>query len=190
MVNAVNTQAQASSTTARTERPDAEQLFKELDTGNKGYLTADDLQAAVVKISAEGAKRAEAASQTAPSAPSAQEVLAKLDGDGDGKVTQQEFKASEPKPPPANASGGGARGAAPAGGAGGGGAVSSASTNQTYEPADTDEDGKVSALEEQAYEAKLADEKAAAQAEKSGRAAGADAAVKAYAAVEQLGTAD
>jgi EF-hand domain pair/EF hand len=194
MVTPVNTQALASfvsggASSRSVERPDAEQAFKALDSGNKGYLTADDLQAAVVKISAEGARRADTAG---PSAPSAQEMLAQLDGDGDGKVTRQEFKA-DPKASPS----GGAQGASPAGGqppagaagAGGGSkaASSTSSSSETYEPADANEDGKVSAQEQQAYDAKLAAEKAASLAASSGRATEADAAVKAYEAVGQFG---
>lgn len=180
MITAVDAQALASTTNAdRARRPESEPLFKQLDSGNKGYLTVDDLQAAVVRISAQGARRADAA---APAAPGAQDILARLDGDGDGKVTRQEFKAAEPK---GAATGGG--GAAPAGAqAPAGGAA--ASSTQVDEPADTNEDGKVSALEQQAYEAKLAAEKAAA-ATASGRSSGAVAAVKAYEAVEQLGQA-
>jgi hypothetical protein len=214
MINAVNTQALASSLSAgRAERPDADQAFKALDSGNKGYLTADDLQAVVVKISAEGAKRADAgAGAAAPTAPSAQQVLARLDGDGDGKVTQQEFKAAQPKSPPSSGSAGSgvgstaSRGAPPAGGqapAGGGGgnagatSASSASSTKTYEPADTNEDGAISPLEQQAYDAKLTAEKAeqaaqeaqGAQKAGSGRSSEAGAAVKAYGSVEQLGTA-
>ena len=191
MITAVNTQALAASVSGgassrQAERPDAEQAIKALDSGDKGYLSADDLQAAVVKISAEGARRADAAGR---SAPSAQEMIAQLDGDGDGKVTQQEFKAAEPKAPPS----GGAQGAKPAGGqppagaAGAGGGSKTASSTETYEAADTNEDGKVSAQEQRAYDAKLAAEKAAAQAASSGRNVEADAAVKAYEAVEQLG---
>jgi EF-hand domain pair/EF hand len=195
MVTTINTQALASSVSSgassrRAERPDAEQAFKALDSGAKGYLTADDLQAAVVKISAEGARRADTAG---PAAPGAQEMFAQMDGDGDGKVTQQEFKAAEPKAPPS----GGAQGAKPAGGqppasaagagAGTKAASSTSSSSETYEPADTNEDGKVSAQEQQAYDARLAAEKAATQAAGSARTAEADAAVKAYEAVEQLG---
>lgn len=186
MITAVNAQALASSVSAGpAERPDAEQAFKALDSGNKGYLTVDDLQAAVVKISAEGAKRAEA---PAPAAPSAQQMLAKLDGNADGKVTQQEFKAAQPKAPPPTG------GQAPAGGAdrsAGGGAAATGSSTKAYEPADTNEDGKVSAQEQQAYDAKLAAEKVAQEAQKagSGRSSEADAAVKAYESVEQLGAA-
>ncbi len=106
MITAVNTSAASSSSSApQAAKPDAEQVFKSLDTGGKGYLTADDLQAAVVKISAEGARKADAAGQ---SAPSAEDMLAKMDSDGDGQVTLDEFKAAEPKaPPPGAAQGGG-----------------------------------------------------------------------------------
>jgi hypothetical protein len=193
MVTAINTQALANSvsgskSSAKTEKPDSEQIFKELDTGNKGYLTVDDLKAAVVKISAEGAKRADAAGKAAPSA---EEMLAKMDSDGDGKVTQQEFKAAEPKGPPAGASGAQsakpASGQAPAAGAGkSSSSDSTSSTAKTYEAADTNEDGKVSAKEQAAYDAKLAAEKAATQATSSGRTAEAEAAVKTYESVDQL----
>lgn len=174
-----------------------------LDPGNKSPSTAEDPQAVVVKISAEGAQRAEAVTQAVTqaatqAAPNAEDLPVRLDGGGSGQVSVQEFKASEPKAPPA----GGARaaapagGQAPAGGAAGGVAAASVSTtpssSQTYEPADTDEDGTVSPLEQQAYEVKLAAEKAAKAAEAAGseRTAEAAAAVKAYEAIEQLGAAD
>ncbi|WP_457351332.1 hypothetical protein [Roseateles sp. P5_D6] len=176
MVAAVNTQAPASPLTSGASAGRTEQPAKELDSGN--------LQDVVVKISTEGAKRAGTATQAAQAAPSAQGLPARPDDGGDVQVTAQQLQASAPKAPPADASGGGA---APAGGET---PAVSTSTSQTYEPADTDEDGTVSPMERQAYEAKLADEKAAAQAEKSARAAEADAAVRAYEAVEQLGGAE
>lgn len=173
MLAAILTHASDSSSSARSGRPDAEQVFKSLDSGDKGYLTVDDLQAAVVKISAAGAKRAEAAGK---SAPSAQKLFDRLDSDGDGKLTQQEFEAAVPK----GLRGGGpagAGGAKPAGGqAPAGGAGASPSTDGSSdikEPADTNEDGKVSAKEQAAYDAKLAAERAAA--------------VKAYESVGQIG---
>jgi len=87
-----------------------------------------------------------------------------------------------------------AQGARPAGGpppAGGGSQAASTTGGgaETYEPADANEDGKVSAQEQQAYDARLAAERAAAQGAGSRRTAEADAAVKAYEAVEQLGQA-
>jgi hypothetical protein len=196
MITAVNASSVSSaSSAAQADKPDAEQIFKTLDTGSKGYLTVDDLQAAVVKISAEGARQADA---TGKAAPSAEGMLAKMDGDGDGKVTLDEFKAAEPKgPAPGAAQGGGGAVANSQGGRGGqgqvvaaggqsGGAASSASaTTQAYEPADTNEDGQVSAKEQAAYDAKLAAQKADAQAGSS-RNAEADAAVRAYESVDQL----
>lgn len=179
MVAAVNTQAPASSLTGGASVDRTEQPAKELDSGSQ--------RAVVVNISVEGAKRAGTVTQAAQAAPSAQSLPARLDDGSDVQVTSQQLQASAPKAPPADASDGGAGGAAPAGSETP--AVSTSAT-PTYEPADTDEDGTVSPMERQAYEAKLADEKAAAQAEKTARAAEADAAVRAYEAVEQLGGAE
>ncbi|MDR7333271.1 EF-hand domain-containing protein [Roseateles asaccharophilus] len=193
-VNSNNTTSAAAAGTAlrQAERPDSERAFEALDSDGKGYLTVQDLQAVVVRISSAGAQRAEA--DDAPAAPSAEETLARLDGDGKGQVTRQEFEAAEPRPAPAQDAtrAGGASTAAPQAAPSGGGAAgapsatSASSINQTYEPADTDEDGQVSAREQQAYDARLAAEKAAAQTAGSSRNVEADAAVKAYAAIEQL----
>jgi hypothetical protein len=184
MVAAVNIQAPASPLTGGASVDRTEHPLKELDSSNQ--------QAVVVNISAEGAKRAGTATQAAQAAPSAQGLPARPDDGSDVQLTAQQLQASAPKAPPADASGGGAGGAAPAGGetpAVSTSASTSTSTTQTYEPADTDEDGTVSPMERQAYETKLADEKAATQAEQSARTAEAGAAVKAYEAVEQLGSA-
>lgn len=224
MIPTFNTQAQASSLfgtvhSGQTERPDAEKPPKALDGGSKADLAADAPQAAVVKISAEGARRAQAAqgADTASEAASgAQTALAKVGSDGDGRAIPQEFKAETPAASPADganaagtASGAGRpHGVAPAGGqplaaasgaaaggpaAGAPASASAGSSTRTYEPADVNEDGTVSPQEQTAYDVKLAAEKAAAKlaesAANSGRSAEAGAAVKAYAAVEQLGQA-
>lgn len=174
MVAAVNIQAPASPLTGGASVDRTEQPHRELDSGNQ--------QAVVVNISAEGAKRAGTATQADQGLP------VRLDDGSDVQVTAPQLQTSAPKAPPADASRGGAGGAAPAGGETTAISTStSTSTAQTYEPADTDEDGTVSPMERQAYETKLADEKAAAQAEQSARTAEAGAAVKAYEAVEQLG---
>lgn len=206
MISALNSTAAPSvNVSAKSAgRPDSEQLFKQLDTGSKGYLTADDLQAVVVKISAEGAKRADAAG----SAPSAEDLAKQLDTDGDNQVSLAEFKAAEPKQGAQGGAaqaqgaqaGGGARAAAPAGGgapaaggAGGGGAggassvsssgssSSTSSTSSTYEPADTNEDGKVSTEEQQAYDAKIAEQRAEASGQ--ARTKEADTAISTYESV-------
>ncbi|PZP30732.1 MAG: hypothetical protein DI603_14525 [Roseateles depolymerans] len=199
MISALNSTAAPSvNVSAKSAgRPDSEQLFKQLDTGSKGYLTADDLQAVVVKISAEGAKRADAAG----SAPSAEDLAKQLDTDGDNQVSLAEFKAAEPKqgaqggaaPAQGAQAGGGARaagGAPAAGGTGGGGASSvsssgssssTSSTSSTYEPADTNEDGKVSTEEQQAYDAKIAEQRAEASGQ--ARTKEADTAISTYESV-------
>ncbi|MGM9481750.1 hypothetical protein ACS5PN_11260 [Roseateles sp. NT4] len=158
------------------------------DTSGKSQPKVEDQQAAVVRISPEGARQAEAAAQAAPST---QQLQTQPDGDAGSQVTLQASKAPEPQ---AAATDGGnvsvARGAPPAGG---GGAASSAastsSTRQTYELADTNQDGQVSPMEETAYEARLAAEKQAKAEASAPRAAEAGAAVKAYEAVDQLGAA-
>ena len=94
MLAAILTHASDSSSSARAGRPDAAQVFKTLDSGDKGYLTVDDLRAAVVSISAEGARRAAAAGKPVPSA---ERLFARLDSDGDGHLTLQEFQAAVPR---------------------------------------------------------------------------------------------
>lgn len=59
----------------------AENLFAKLDTGGKGYIEKADLQTAFQSVST-------------PNGASADDVFASLDGDSDGKVTQQEMSDS------------------------------------------------------------------------------------------------
>lgn len=59
----------------------AENLFSKLDTGGKGYLEKADLQSAFQSV-------------PTTSGTSADDVFASLDGDSDGKVTQQEMSDS------------------------------------------------------------------------------------------------
>lgn len=146
--------------------PDAAQVFKRLDQDNKGYLTESDLTSAVVNISPEGTQRAQQAQGDAET--KAKEAFAKMDSDGDGQLTQSEFEAAAPPSPPsdtqANATQAAAQapsGAPPAGGGGGApGAGAASSSEQTYDPADTNEDGTVSEQEQLIYEAKQAAAKA------------------------------
>lgn len=136
--------------------PDAAQVFNDLDTDQKGYLTVSDLASAVVNFSPEGSQLSADDAQA-----KAEEMLAKMDSDGDGQVTQSEFEAAAPpKPPeggmPPQGSEGAPPGPPPAGGPGGGGgaAGASSSSSKTYDPADTNEDGTVSEKEREAYAAK------------------------------------
>lgn len=166
MTTAITTQAPASAVSSGSSASRAEPALKAPESGDKSTPTVDEVPAAVVRISAEGAQRAEAADRQV--------------------VIQQQPGAAEPK---ASAAGGGAQGARPAGGqppTGSAGtadvgsqaasSTSSTSSSQPYKPADTNQDGTVSPKEQQAYNDKLAADKAAAQA-----------AVKAYQGVEQLG---
>jgi len=150
MIAALTNASAASVSSRPAARPSSEELFKQLDADNKGYLTQDDL----VKISLQGAQAADAADATNKAA----ETFAKMDADGDGKVSQTEFKAAEPKDGPNDANG--AKGAPPAGGKGGppsaGASASAASSSKTYEAADANEDGKVTQPEQLAYDAEQA----------------------------------
>ncbi|MBW7900994.1 MAG: EF-hand domain-containing protein [Rhodocyclaceae bacterium] len=66
------------------QRPDpsamAEKLFSALDTDSQGYIEQADLETAFGKIGTD--------------ANGAAELFAQLDGDGDGKVTQDEFSSA------------------------------------------------------------------------------------------------
>ena len=181
MVTAVNTQALASSVSGngRAEKPDTEPQLKQPDSGDKSAPSAADLQAVVVKISAEGASRAAAGGQVAPST---EDIPAGQDIDGDGKATAHEFRDGAPKAPQTRVTvAQQGPSAVPAGGlprvsSADGGASPLSTSSKTYDPADANEDGTVSAQEGQAYGAKLAADKAAQAA----------SAVKTYQAVEQL----
>ncbi len=84
------------------QRPDraqlAQRLFQQLDTSGQGYLSKADLQSALdrVTLSKEGraaatADGASSASASSTTSSSVDALMAKLDTDGDGKVTEQEF---------------------------------------------------------------------------------------------------
>ena len=154
MVSSVTASVSSLQTQPVTKAPSPEEAFKQLDTGNKGYLTVSDLESAVVKISDKGANLSKA-----DAAATAKADFAKMDANSDGKVTGTEFKAATADAPPANA---GSAGAKPPGGAGGegahggpkGGGVGSSTSNTTYAAADTNQDGVVTTMEQQAYDAK------------------------------------
>lgn len=75
-------------------RPDpakmAEDLFSKLDTSGQGYLQKSDLQAAYDSISTSSSSSTTSSTDTS----SVDDLFAQLDGDSDGKVTQQEFSDS------------------------------------------------------------------------------------------------
>ncbi|MDC8772090.1 EF-hand domain-containing protein [Roseateles albus] len=161
--------------------PKAEDVFKQIDSEGKGSVTASDAAAYLVKISPEGARKADAADSSAASKlkQDIEQELGKADADGNGQLSQAEFKQALAQGPagggPAEANGDKAAGAAAgpskgagrpqgpppgAGGAGGGGAKaggaseagSSSSASTNYEKEDANRDGKVTEPERQAYE--------------------------------------
>ncbi len=136
------------------QRPDASQmaddLFSKLDTQNKGYLESSDLASAL------------GSNSSSTSSASAEEVFKSLDSDSDGKLTKTELsdglkkvqdqlessfqamrtkgKGDMPPPPP------------PQGGNGDADSdTDSSSQSASYDPADTNKDGTVSATEALAY---------------------------------------
>ena len=138
------------------QRPDASQmaddLFSKLDTQNKGYLESSDLASAL------------GSNSSSTSSASAEEVFKSLDSDSDGKLTKTELsdglkkvqdqlessfqamrtkgKGDMPPPPPPQGGNGDANSDTDS---------TSSSQSASYDPADTNKDGTVSATEALAY---------------------------------------
>jgi EF-hand domain pair len=131
--------------------PNPEQAFRQIDNTSKGYITESDLASAIVNISPEGKNL----SQTEATAK-AKDAIQKMDSNQDGKVTQSEFTAAAPKPPaqggqPSGPPPGGGPGGPPPGGPGGGKPASDSESSTSFDPADTNKDGTVTLVEQQAY---------------------------------------
>ena len=144
-----------------TKRPDpskmVDDLFSKLDTTGKGYLTKSDLQSASTQLPGSDSSNSTAASSSA----NVDELFKKLDANGDGKITKDELTSGLKQLADAF----GKAGAPPAGGTppsgsdnakstsstSGTSSTQSSSTTKTYDPADTNQDGTVSAQERTAY---------------------------------------
>lgn len=135
----------------------ADQVFSQLDSSGKGYIDKADLQAATQQLTS--------ASASGKASSSVDQLFTALDPDSSGQVSKQEFSDSLQKMADqldqqrqgsrmesaiAEAGLGGQPGAAGAQGMGSG--SKPASGVQAFEPADTNQDGKVSAAEELAYQ--------------------------------------
>ena len=138
-----------SPTVAAPMPPVPEDVFKKLDSGNKGYLTKDDLRSAIVSISDKGAQLSQS-----DAAAKVDEVFTKMDANKDGKVTADEFKASANNAPPPNAPRPGGTGGGHGGPKGGAGEAAGGTNNTSYALADANKDGVVTQLEQLAYNAK------------------------------------
>lgn len=178
------------------QRPDpaqmAEQAFAKLDTKGQGYLEVSDLESAFSNITS--ASGSDATS-------TANDLFKKLDTDSDGKVTKDEFssglkkladdlesqfnqsrtsgvgqdRGAPPPPPPSGTSSSSGTDAVSSGSASvsATSSASDTSSTKTYEAADTNQDGKVSQKEEEAYLLKLLEAKASASGDSGNQQAGA-----------------
>ncbi len=148
-----------STTTSGMNRPDpskmVDDLFSKLDTTNKGYLEKSDLQSALSQSPGSGS------SSGTSSSPNVDEIFKKLDSNADGKLTKSEMTSSMSSttkvgkgggaPPPGGMPPPGAGGAKSASGASSTSSTQSSSSTKTYDPADANQDGKVSEQEKIAY---------------------------------------
>lgn len=144
------------------KRPDpskmANDLFSKLDTTGKGYIEKSDLETALSNMSESGSS----SGATTSSKAEADALFSKMDSNGNGKVTKEEMSAtvqkiaaeldgqsprmrlqggSPPPPPPP-----------PQGGSSASSTDNSTSNQTSSDPADTNGDGTVSAIEALAYE--------------------------------------
>ena len=153
-------------------RPKPEDVFKKMDTDGDGSVSQQEFESAFVSISQKGGQAASSA-DTADLKAKADAIYKKMDSDGDGKLSAAEFQTAAKAQEGAQ----GAHGHHGHGGGGGGGAAAGASQAKTYDPADTNKDGVVSAQEAEVYQV--------SQQAKAALSNGAAEAVKAYSGVEE-----
>ena len=139
-----------------------EEAFNKIDSANKGFITESDLASAIVKFSPEGLSLSQADAEQV-----AKEAFTRMDADTDGQVTSREFQDAAPRgperggpqtgrpqgppqgPPPGGGQGGqgGPSGPGGPGGPSGSPNAKAASSTQSFDPADTNQDGTVSEVE-------------------------------------------
>ena len=141
---------------AGSERPSSKEIFASLDTKNQGYLDKQTLQAAFDKKS----------SDTAANTAKVEQVFKTVDTDGDNQISKLEFTSSidQPDGQSASAVDGGSAGkqavGAPPPPRAAGGAAQEAAATETYDAADTNQDGTVSLQELAAYQTSEASKEA------------------------------
>ena len=144
----------ASGNATQHKRPTPEDIFKKMDTNGDGSVSEQEFESAFVSISEKGGQAASSTDEAALKAK-ADALYKKMDTDGDGKLSQTEFTAAAKAHETEHAQG--TKGAhehhGHGHGGGGAGAASATSQVKTYDPADTNKDGVVSAQEEAAYQA-------------------------------------
>ena len=138
------------------ERPDvsamAKRISERLDTDGDGKLSKSEFTSLKAPPAREGQE-----------APDTEEIFDRVDTDGDGALTVDELSsdmaANKPSGPPPGGPGGGPGGGGPGGGGPGAessSASSATSEDETYEAADTNQDGTVSQAERLAWQIKQA----------------------------------
>lgn len=80
----------------QSQRPDPQKAFEGVDGNSDGSLNIDELQE-LIDMKSE---------KTGETGPSADELMAQLDSDGDGALSFAEFEAGRPQGPPPGGKGG------------------------------------------------------------------------------------
>ena len=138
MVSSISSTSAAYSATQtqETRSVQADKILKAVDTNQDGKITEDELSKA---MAAQGSKQGS----------SAAELFKQLDQGSKGYITKQDLedglaKTDQAKAPSTGGSGGGS-------GGGGGSSSAGGTTSKTYDPADLNQDGVVSAQERIEY---------------------------------------
>ena len=149
----------------------AQKLLKAMDSDADGKVSKQEFAAMGEKLKANGPRRIETGDAAASKGanvrrpPSADQMFAKADKDGNGSLSvddlsammteHQTHAAGRGKPPPGAGGpppGGAPPGGAPGGPGGAGASGASSKASKDTDPADTDGDGTVSAAEKLLYE--------------------------------------
>ena len=154
MISSIASASTNSTNATQHARPKPEDIFKKMDTNGDGSVSQQEFESAFVSISQKGGQAADSTS-TADLKAKADAIYKKMDSNGDGQVSETEFSAAAKANAAQHAEGAKGGHAHHAHGGGGGGAEG-ASQAKTYDPADTNKDGVVSAQEEQVYQASQA----------------------------------
>ena len=137
--------ANGSSLAAQPRSQVVDRIFKKVDSNRDGKITKDELTQALkpdtVEIGADG------------TSANVDKIFNQLDTGNKGYITRQDTADGLDKLPPTLTAGAAASasGGTPKGGGGGGGGGGGAAASITADPADTNQDGKVSAQELLAY---------------------------------------
>lgn len=123
--------------------PDTEEMFASADADSDGSVTSDELIADLQSHAPDGADSSRASDMAA-------RMIEDGDADGDGALSKDEMSSLKPQGGPRGMGGPPPGGPPPSGGAGGteeADSSSSSSSSGSYDAADTNKDGKVSASE-------------------------------------------